>query len=128
LAVLFAVDLRAVVRFAAAGATSCPQPFLGNGTVLTAMLTPLARAFPHLRRVCFACRACAHGVRSACCGRPRSRRTRNSLALQRKLNRQRCASACTHEVSSLLSRRKKKFAKTRASAADRRNVTRCVTR
>src|SRR5437763_1372608 len=46
---LFAVDLRAVVRFAAAGATSCPQPFLGNGTVLMAMLTPLARAFPHLR-------------------------------------------------------------------------------
>jgi len=56
---LFAVDLRAVVRFAAAGATSCPQPFLGNGTVLLAMLTPLARAFPHLRP-CFVARvACA---------------------------------------------------------------------
>src|SRR5207302_7198480 len=53
LAVLFAVDLRAVVRFAAAGATSCPQPFLGNGTVLLTMLTPLARAFPHLRRCLF---------------------------------------------------------------------------
>jgi hypothetical protein len=51
LAVLFfAVDLRAVVRFAAAGATSCPQASLGNGTVLVAMLTPLAHAFPHLPR------------------------------------------------------------------------------
>jgi hypothetical protein len=66
LAVLFAVDLRAVVRFAAAGATLCPQPFLGNGTVLSTMLTPLARAFPHLRRVCFACRARVRAGRSAC--------------------------------------------------------------
>jgi hypothetical protein len=56
LAVLFfAVDLRAVVRFAAAGATSCPQASLGNGTVLVAMLTPLACAFPHLQR-CFVAR------------------------------------------------------------------------
>jgi hypothetical protein len=49
----FAVDLRAVVRFAAAGATSCPQASLGNGTVLRAMLTPTLHAFPHLPRCLF---------------------------------------------------------------------------
>jgi hypothetical protein len=56
----FAVDFRAVVRFAAAGATSCPQASLGNGTVLNAMLTPTPRAFPHLTR-CFVARV-AHAV------------------------------------------------------------------
>jgi hypothetical protein len=43
----FAADLRAVVRFAAAGATWCPQALYGNGTVLHAMLTPHACANPH---------------------------------------------------------------------------------
>jgi hypothetical protein len=43
--VRFAADLRAVVRLAAAGAT-LPPSLSRNGTVSSAMLTPLARAFP----------------------------------------------------------------------------------
>jgi hypothetical protein len=46
--VRLAVDLRAVF-FAAAGAT-VPPTFLGNGTVLTAIVTPNACAFPQLRQ------------------------------------------------------------------------------
>jgi len=126
--VFFAVDLRAVVRFAAAGATSCPQPFLGNGTVLLAMLTPLARAFPHLRRCLF------------CVSRARSRRSHRVLLASSIADDVQfaCVATQTHQcsvcwcmhmravVTAVASQ--KKFAKTRASAADRRYVTRCISR
>jgi hypothetical protein len=48
----FAVVLRAVVFFAAAGATLCPLASLGFGTLLDPTVTPPLHAFPPSTSLC----------------------------------------------------------------------------
>jgi hypothetical protein len=114
----FAVDLRAVVRFAAAGATSCPQACLGNGTVLMAMLTPSPHAFPHLPRCLFARVACTRCWRNASVSGPLVARVTQSACAARQTQAFESLRSVRRDWCDAPTRREKNFARNRASAAD----------